>query len=222
MTTARHPRAPQLTTLAIHAVAVAFGLAFLAGALEPWGSAFAPDATPVRLWLLGVASVVYLVRFTITQFVMLKRPFPWDEALFVGPWVAMLQVGLVMLGGNVAGPLGWVAVAGAVLYAVGSYLNTASEAMRLVWKRDPAHRGRIYDKSLFAYSMHINFFGDSLLFTGFAMIAGTWWAAMFPAVMTAMFVGYHIPRLDQHLADHYGEQFRDYSARVKKFAPFVY
>ncbi|MFV0633266.1 DUF1295 domain-containing protein [Demequina sp.] len=212
----------KVATSAIHVGAVGIGLACLAGGLASWGDAFTPRASEARLWLLAAASVIYLLRFIVTQFVMLRRAYPWSEAVGVGVWVALVQLSLVMVGGTVTGPVGAVTVLGVVLYLIGSLLNTVSEAMRLAWKRDPAHRGRLYDRGLFGWSMHINYFGDSVLFTGFALIAGSWWAALVPAIMTAMFVGLHIPRLDAHLAARYGEQFDRYAARVRKFIPYVY
>jgi steroid 5-alpha reductase family enzyme len=118
--------------------------------------------------------------------------------------------------------LSWIAWLGIALYLIGSYLNTGSEAQRLRWKRLPGSQGRLYDQGLFRYSQHVNYLGDSLLFTGFALIAGLWWAAVFPVLMTAMFIWMHIPQLDKRLADHYGEQYAAYDARTKKFIPWVW
>lgn len=94
-----------------------------------------------------------------------------------------------------------------------------------MFKRDPANKGRLYTGGLFSRSVHINYWGDTLLFTGFtgfAMLTGSWWAAIFPALMTAMFVWFHIPRQDAHMVEHYGQPFVDYAARTKKFIPYVY
>jgi steroid 5-alpha reductase family enzyme len=206
----------------MHATAVGVGLAYLAGGLDGALGSFAPDAGPGRRWLLAVAAVVYFARFLVTQFVMVKRAFTWQEALAVGPWAMTLQLGLMGAGGQNAAGLGWVAWLGVGLYALGSYLNTGSEAQRLRWKRHAENRGRLYDQGLFRYSQHINYLGDSVLFTGFALIAGVWWAAIFPAVMTAMFIWMHIPQLDARLADHYGEQYAAYDATTKKFIPWVW
>ncbi|WP_084075345.1 DUF1295 domain-containing protein [Demequina sp. NBRC 110052] len=215
-------RVPKLTAAAIHGAGLALGLVYLAGALDPLLGSYAPVASPGRRWLLAAAGTVYFARFLVTQFVMVTRPFPWSEAWAVGPWAAILQIGLIGLGGQAGASLGWLSAFAVVLYVVGSYLNTGSEWQRREWKKDPAHRGRLYTEGLFSRSMHVNYLGDCLLFTGFAMLAHSWWAAIFPVLMTASFIWVHIPRLDAHLAEHYGAQYDDYASRTKKLVPYVY
>ena len=56
--------------------------------------------------------------------------------------------------------IGIAALPGFVMYAVGSYLNTASEYSRHLWKQQPETQGKLYTCGLFRYSMHIK--GDSL------------------------------------------------------------
>ena len=70
--------------------------------------------------------------------------------------------------------------------------------------------------------MHINYFGDSVSFTGWAILTATWWTFLLPLLMTAMFIFMHIPGLDLYLAERYGEPFKEYAAHTKKFMPFVY
>ncbi len=45
------------------------------------------------------------------------------------------------------------------------------------------------------------------------------------ARMTAgrgVFVGFQIPRLDAHMAEHYGQQWTAYATRTKKLVPGLY
>jgi protein-S-isoprenylcysteine O-methyltransferase Ste14 len=70
--------------------------------------------------------------------------------------------------------------------------------------------------------MHINYFGDSVLFTGWAILAASVFAFSIPVLMIAMFVFVHIPPLDAYLAQRYGDEFKDYAAKTAKFVPFVY
>jgi hypothetical protein len=51
--------------------------------------------------------------------------------------------------------------------------------------------------------MQINYFGDELLFTGYALIRGSMWALLVPVVMP-------------------GVEFEDYAQQTRRFAPFVY
>jgi steroid 5-alpha reductase family enzyme len=109
-----------------------------------------------------------------------------------------------------------------VLYLVGSYLNTGSELMRSIWKKDPSHKGKLYIEGLFKFSMHINYFGDSLLFSSFAFLTRSVWAFVIPVLMIVLFVFMHIPTLDKYLEQKYGDEFRRYASRTKKLVPFIY
>jgi steroid 5-alpha reductase family enzyme len=108
------------------------------------------------------------------------------------------------------------------LYVLGSYFNTGSEVQRKAWKVKPENKGRLYTKGLFSLSMHINYFGDALLFSGFALITTSIWAFILPAVMIALFVFVHIPTLDRYLAQKYGTVFDEWARNTRKFIPYVY
>lgn len=46
--------------------------------------------------------------------------------------------------------------------------------------------------------------------------------SMCRAYRTAAFIWYHIPGLDKYLEDRYGDEFREYAARTKRFVPLVW
>lgn len=125
-------------------------------------------------------------------------------------------------GGLNPDPVGIVEIAGILLYAGGSYLNSRSEYSRHIWKARPENRGRLYTGGLFSHSMHINYFGDIVLFTGFALVARSSAMLVIPLVMTVNFVVVIIPRLDRYLAGKYREEFEQYARRTKKLVPFLY
>ena len=70
--------------------------------------------------------------------------------------------------------------------------------------------------------MHINYFGDILIFGGLAMIAHSAALLVIPAFMAANFVFFVIPRLDRYLATKYGGEFARYAGRTRKFIPWIY
>ena len=94
-----------------------------------------------------------------------------------------------------------------------------------MFKKQSANKGKLMTTGLWALTMHANYFGDTLLFTGWTLassglaVSWTWWAA---PVMTALFVFMHIPGLDEYLADRYPKEFPKYAATTAKFVPFVY
>ena len=165
---------------------------------------------------------IYLARQLFTSFYLLRRGIGWSEAAQVALFLFIIQVSFGYLGSVSVVPwriFDWLGVS---LYVLGSYLNTGSEMQRKAWKDKPEKRGRLYTGGLFSLSMHINYFGDVLLFIGFALITTSMWAFILPVVMTAMFVFAHIPTLDRHLSQRYGESFDEWSRGAKKFVPFVY
>ena len=89
-------------------------------------------------------------------------------------------------------------------------------------KKKIENKGRLYTKGLFKYSMHINYFGDIVLFTGLALIAHSFSLLFIPLVMALNFIFFIIPRLDKYLEKKYGDEFIEYAQRTKKFIPLVY
>ena len=177
---------------------------------------------PARRWIMLTFNGVVLVRMAFMMFYLMKRTIPWSETFTVPFAFAVYYVGfalLVLPSHAPLGPLDWFA---AVLFLVGSCLNTGSELRRHFFKRDPANKGQLYTSGLFACSMHINFFGDILWVAAYALVTQNPWSAMIPVAITVFFAFGNVPMLDKHLADHYGAQFSDYAARTRKLIPFVW
>jgi protein-S-isoprenylcysteine O-methyltransferase Ste14 len=213
-----------LTLLHAASICLVFWLFFRGGlvALSFWTSrSFLPGALSSRA-LIFACAVVYFVRIVFGCFFLIRRTMRWGEALGVGFFVFLVHIFFALLGGtNPHGP-GVVAGCGMFLYVVGSYLNTGSEYLRHAWKKDPAHQGRLYTGGFFHYSRHINYFGDEVLFTGYALVTNATWALIVPGFMALGFIFANIPALDRYLSRKYGEEFGAYAARTKKFIPFVY
>lgn len=212
------PSGPQKRTFAALHAAV---LALAAWAAFGWSL---PDRT--RALLVLAAAALYFARSLVTLFVLLKRKLAYSEALGLALLLALIEIGFVALGGGLlrghAAALGWLDGVAVVLILAGSWLNTGSELQRRAWKKDPANKGHCYTGGMFAWSMHINYFGDTVMFTGWALLTASLWALVLPVFMALSFVFYHIPGLDAYLAGRYGEEFRAYAARTAKFVPFLY
>ena len=105
---------------------------------------------------------------------------------------------------------------------VGSYLNSFSEIQRKWWKKNSANKGHCYTEGLFSYAMHINYFGDIVLFTGWALFTYHLFTLALPLLMGIMFVFIHIPPLDHYLSQRYGNEFNEYAKKTKKLIPYIY
>lgn len=218
--------APRVFMAVIHAAAVAAaGWLLLGGGLEilqaQWGNHWSL-ATLARRWLLFAAALIYFLRVLATGFYFLERKMGWGEASLISVWTIIIDVLFAILGGVNPHPVGIAAVLGAILYIAGSILNTGSELQRKWWKQRPENQGHLFAGGFFRYARHINYFGDEVLFTGFALITGRVWSFLIPLLMLAGFLFFNVPELDRHLRAHYGSEFEAYASHTRKFVPFLY
>jgi len=179
-----------------------------------------------RANILFLCIVLYWIRHNITLYYILVRKVEWTEVTGLIGFFALFEIGLLILGSGVfrgiSIDLSWIDFIALLFLVAGSYLNTFSEIQRKIWKQKPSSKGHCYTDGLFKYSMHINYFGDIILFTGWSLFTYSIWAFIIPVVMTVMFIFIHIPGLDSYLSNRYGKEFVDYSQKTKKLIPFIY
>lgn len=208
----------KLTFAGLHGTILLISLWLAFGGFE-W-----PD--PIRAMVLAACAALYWIRHMVTLFVLLQRKVEMAEGLGLTVFIAIFEIGFLLLGAGLlsgeATPFGIRDWAGITLLLIGSGLNTGSELQRRAWKKLPSSKGHCYTGGLFAHSLHINYFGDSVLFTGWAMLTASVWAFSIPVLMTGLFIFFHIPSLDAYLADRYGEEFKAYAKRTAKFVPLIY
>ncbi len=166
--------------------------------------------------------LVYFVRLLFTDFVFINREVKWSEALTIALWLFIIYMTFSFTGGSNTAKPAAPFYAGIVLYLIGSFINTTSEFLRYRWKKNSDNRGKLYTGGLFKYSRHINYFGDVILFTGFAMFTGSVYPFIIPAAMLILFIVVNIPMLEKYLKEKYDSDFDEYANHTKKLIPFVY
>ncbi len=177
---------------------------------------------PVRRTLIVFCLIIYFVRLQVTVWVFQKRKWTWLETITITVLMSFVLYAFARVGGNNNQVVGVVEVIGILLYLSGSYFNTQSEYYRHVWKLKDENRGRLYTEGLFSLSMHINYFGDIVLFTGLAMVTYRLSMLVIPLIMALNFIFNIIPSLDRYLEKKYENDFREYSRKTKKFIPLIY
>lgn len=65
----------------------------------------------------------------------------------------------------------WVAVAGALVWAVGLAFEAIGDSQLAAYKADP-HRGPIMDRGLWGWTRHPNYFGDACVWWGLWLVGG--------------------------------------------------
>jgi len=176
----------------------------------------------LRRILIVSCLIIYFVRLQVTVWVFQKRKWTWLETITITFLMSFVLYSFAKAGGNNKQVVGVVEVIGVLLYLSGSYINTQSEYSRHVWKLKEENRGRLYTAGLFSLSMHINYFGDIVLFTGLAMATHSLSMLVIPLIMAVIFVFNIIPSLDRYLEKKYKDEFRDFSKKTKKFIPLIY
>lgn len=84
-------------------------------------------------------------------------------------WFVSLPVQIGQIGGD--GSLGPLAYFGILLFAIGLFFETVGDHQLTEFKKDPANKGRLMTRGLWAWTRHPNYFGDACVWTGLTLIA---------------------------------------------------
>ena len=129
----------------------------------------------------------------------------------------------VQLGQMPARKLGALAFVGAALWLIGLLFETIGDAQLARFKADPASKGQVMDKGLWAWTRHPNYFGDSCVWIGLTLIAldagGVAWAGIVGGVaMTILLVRVSgVPTLERTI----GRRRPGYAEYVNRTSAFV-
>ncbi|MFN8588507.1 MAG: DUF1295 domain-containing protein [Candidatus Eisenbacteria bacterium] len=109
------------------------------------------------------------------------------------------------------------------LWAGGFAFEAIGDAQLAAFRSDPANRGRVMDRGLWAWTRHPNYFGDALLWWGFGVFAlstpGAAWTLVGPALMTFLLVRVSgVSLLERGMASRPG--WAEYAARTSAFVPW--
>lgn len=97
--------------------------------------------------------------------------------------VAMWFVSLPIQVSAAAGPgVWWVAVVGIVVWGVGLWFEATGDRQLKRFKADPANKGGVMDRGLWAWTRHPNYFGDFTVWWGLYLVAASAW----PGVLTVL------------------------------------
>jgi steroid 5-alpha reductase family enzyme len=183
---------------------------------------FGIPATFVHKWFLILCSFIFYIRLVISLFVFIKRKVNWFEGIAVGILYGIVVAMFAVWGSRINEAVLFWDVTGFTLFCIGSFINSVSDYQRYVWKMQRENQGRIYTGGLFRYAMHINYFGDGLMFFGFAIVTQNFMSFIPVLLIILNLILLQIPSLDAHLNNKYGTEFEEYASKTKKFIPFIY
>lgn len=136
-------------------------------------------------------------------------------------WLVSLPV---QLGNGDASPgIGPIAVMGIMVWLVGILFEAVGDAQLARFKSNPDNAGKVMDKGLWSLTRHPNYFGDSMVWWGIAIVAaenGTGVVGFIgPVVMTFFLMKVSgVPMLERSMAKR-KPGYAEYMARTSAFFP---
>lgn len=229
--------------LGVHRIVdVAWGIGFTAVALTSL-AASAGHGDPVRRLLATALTAVWGLRLAVhiarrgrghgedPRYEAMLAKAPGNRNAYALRMVYLLQGALVWLvslpvqaAQYVHGRPSLLAWAGVALWAVGVCFEAVGDAQLARFKADPAQRGRIMDRGLWAWTRHPNYFGDFCVWWGLFLLVPDAPAAaavtlVSPVVMSLLLTrGSGKRLLERHMADRPG--YAEYRARTSGFFPW--
>jgi len=117
----------------------------------------------------------------------------------------------------------WLDFAGAAIWLIGFLFEAIGDLQLKRFKSDPANKGKVMDRGLWAYTRHPNYFGDALLWWGFYLIAAATsegrWTCFSPLLMTILLMKVSGVSLLEKRLSKTKPEYRDYINRTNAFFP---
>jgi steroid 5-alpha reductase family enzyme len=113
---------------------------------------------------------------------------------------------------------------GVMVWLVGFVFEAVADWQLAHFKADPAHRGKVMNQGLWAYSRHPNYFGETLIWWGLFLIALStpygWWALISPAVITFLLLKVSGVTLLEATIVERRPEYREYLETTSAFIPW--
>lgn len=175
-----------------------------------------------RRTIIFIFNIIIFLRLAYMMVFLLKRRIPWEESISVPFAFAIYYIGFSIFVLPTSHRIDSLDFFAMLLFVIGCVLNSGGEILRNNWKKDPENKGKIYTLGFFKYSRHINYFGDILWVTAYAIVTKNWYAVTIPVFIFCFFAFYNAPKLDKYLKDKYGKEYEDYAHRTKMLIPYIF
>jgi steroid 5-alpha reductase family enzyme len=160
-----------------------------------------------------------LLRGDFSAGTVLRKVFVVQAA---ATWFVSLPLQLSATLGPTRFPFVPVMVIGAVVWAVGLTFEAVGDRQLRRFKSDPANKGVIMDRGLWAWTRHPNYFGDAAVWWGLWLVTICSWISLLtvlsPLLMTYLLMNVTGGRLtERYMRNRPG--FSEYCARTSFFFP---
>ena len=203
-----------------------------------------PDKAVARSWLLIVLTTIWGMRLSLyliwrnwghgedRRYRAMREyhgaRFWWISLLTVFLlqgvilWIVSLPIQVAMITAT-ANPLGWLDLAGAVVWSVGLFFEAVGDFQLARFKANPQHAGRVLDRGLWRLTRHPNYFGDFCVWWGLYLISasgGAAWTIFSPLLMSYLLLMVSgVTLLEKSITDRRLD-YAAYQARTSSFFPW--
>ena len=118
--------------------------------------------------------------------------------------------------------LGLLDYAGILFWITGMYFETVGDWQLLQFKKKAENKGKVFKDGLWAYTRHPNYFGESLIWWGFTLIAiqgTTLWILVSPILMTFLLLKVSGVNMLDKLLSRTKPEYADYIRNTNAFIP---
>ncbi|UCE54816.1 MAG: DUF1295 domain-containing protein [Desulfobacterales bacterium] len=143
------------------------------------------------------------------------------QAIFMWVISIVLQVGQLA---PTPDTIGWLDILGVFAWAIGFFFEAVGDWQLARFKADPANKGSVMDRGLWAYSRHPNYFGEFLIWWGLFLITlstpNSWWTVISPLIITAVLLKMTGIPLTEYTIVKTRPGYKDYIKRTSAFVPW--
>jgi len=121
-----------------------------------------------------------------------------------------------------AEPLGFLDVAGVLLWVIGFVFEAGGDWQLARFKGNPENDGKVMQSGLWRYTRHPNYFGNFCIWWGYFLIAvaaGGWWSILSPVLMTFLLLKVSgVALLEKDISER-RPKYKEYIERTNAFFP---
>jgi steroid 5-alpha reductase family enzyme len=137
-------------------------------------------------------------------------------------WFISLPLQLSAVLGATPRPLRLITVAGVLVWLTGVAFEALGDRQLRVFKADPAHRGLLMDRGLWAWTRHPNYFGDACVWWGLWLITIAGWRSLATVLSPVLMTYFLVYATGARLTEKYMRGrpgFAEYQQRTSFFLP---
>lgn len=218
---------------------IAWGLGFV---LMAWSSFVFSGTSGVRGLLVGILVSIWGLRLAwhihkrnagkAEDYRYLAWRKAWGKYFYVrsylqvyllqGLFLFLIVFPVLTINASSSSPLGWLDIAGVVVWLFGFYFEAVGDAQLARFIKDPENKGKLMQTGLWAYTRHPNYFGEVTQWWGLWLVAlgvpGGWLSVIGPLTITFLILKVSgVPMLEKKMKEN--PAFAEYKKTVSMFIP---